>query len=225
MREYIKKIKRKIRYLTYNSKEKRHYMVGPPHLWKMKREFQINFLKAQKLKPEHVFLDIGCGTLRGGIPIISYLNSGNYYGIEVREDVLNEGKKELLEEEDLKDKNPVLLHFDDFDYLKISSKFDIILAYSVLIHMDDQIVEKCFDFVSKHLQPDGHFYANVNIEKYKDAKWQGFPVVFRSIEFYMDIAGRYGLQTENLGTLDSLGHYSNQEAGDKQLMLKFKLTK
>jgi cyclopropane fatty-acyl-phospholipid synthase-like methyltransferase len=73
-------------------------MVGPAKLWKMKRDFQIHFLRSMKLAPEHYLLDIGCGTLRGGVPIIQYLQESHYYGIEVREDALDEGRSELEEE-------------------------------------------------------------------------------------------------------------------------------
>jgi hypothetical protein len=40
-------------------------------------------------------MDIGCGTLRGGILMIQYLNTGNYYVMGVRNHVLDEGRKEI----------------------------------------------------------------------------------------------------------------------------------
>ena len=49
------------------------------------------------LAPEHYLLDIGCGTLRGGIPLIAYLLNGHYFGIEMRADILDEGRTELAE--------------------------------------------------------------------------------------------------------------------------------
>ena len=63
---------------SYTSKERRHAMVGPAKLWKMKRDFQIKFLKKSGLLPKHYLLDIGCGTLRGGIPFIEYLDEKKY---------------------------------------------------------------------------------------------------------------------------------------------------
>src|SRR5207237_3852901 len=75
--------------------ERRSAMVGPASLWQMKRDFQINFLRSMGLEPENYLLDIGCGVLRGGIPIIQYLAEGHYYGIEVRSDALEEGTRSL----------------------------------------------------------------------------------------------------------------------------------
>jgi cyclopropane fatty-acyl-phospholipid synthase-like methyltransferase len=72
-------------------------MVGPAHLWELKRCFQEDFLRVRGLAPEHHLLDIGCGTLRGGIPLIAHLEPGHYCGVEVRAEVLEEAHKELTE--------------------------------------------------------------------------------------------------------------------------------
>lgn len=216
-----KQIKNKLKTLKQTPEERRHSLVGPAHLWKMKQDFQINFLKNQNLKTTDVLMDIGCGTLRGGIPLIKYLNNGNYYGIEVRENVLNEGKKEL-EKYNLASKNPTLISFNKFNNIKTDRKFHVMFAFSVLIHLEDIIAEECIEFVSNNLLEDGTFYANINTEKHQDGNWQGFPVVFRSINFYKDLARKHNLKTEEMGTLRDLGHYSGQELADSQIMLKFK---
>lgn len=220
MKKRLKKLKRGIekRFLL-NKKEKRHELVGPPKLWKMKQEFQINFLKGQGLQMENTLLDIGCGTLRGGIPIIDYLDKGNYCGIDVRENVLNEGKQEL-NEANLENKNPRLFSFTDFSELKLDSNFDVIFCFSVLIHLEDSIAEKCFRFVAEHLNEDGVFYANVNFAEREDGNWQGFPIAFRSSEFYENLCAKNSLKMDIIGTLGKLGHHSGVQAQDDQIMLK-----
>jgi len=218
----LKSIKRRIIRLTLSKAEKRHGLVGPGRLWKMKRDFQIEFLKNQNLKQTNRLLDIGCGTLRGGIPIIDFLDSGNYSGIDVRENALLEGKREL-KEHDLEHKTPRLLHFRDFDDLDLSDKFDMIFAFSVLTHLEDTIAESCFHFVSQHLSKDGVFYANVSLGIRKDGSWQGFPIVWRSLEFYRDLCDRNGLNLEVMGNLGDLGHNSGVESQDNQTMLKIQI--
>lgn len=42
----------------------RREMVGVPHLWTVKRRFQVEFLRDRGLEPDHRLLDVGCGTLR-----------------------------------------------------------------------------------------------------------------------------------------------------------------
>lgn len=150
-----------IKDLLLTKEQRRHKLVGNPKYWKLKQKFQLEFLKQVGLSPSDKVLDIGCGTLRGGIPIIKFLDSSNYYGIEVRKEVLDEGFKEASEQK-VMDKDPNLIHFEDFDALKIDANFEYIFAFSVLIHMTDEIIEKCFHFVAENLTRDGVFYANVN---------------------------------------------------------------
>lgn len=149
-------------------------MVGPMYLWNMKRDFQIQFLERVGLQPEHYLLDLGCGTLRGGIPIIRHLQKGHYFGVEIRAKVLDEGRKELRDEK-LEYKEPVLILADDISSLNIERKFDFIWAFSVLIHMEDNILNSTLNFVHKHLKESGRFYANVNIGARADGTWETFP--------------------------------------------------
>ncbi|MGB2965423.1 MAG: class I SAM-dependent methyltransferase [Anaerolineales bacterium] len=185
----------------------------------MKREFQIKFLKDMDLKPDHYLLDLGCGTLRGGIPIIEYLEIGHYFGIEVRKEVLNEGQKELVET-GLEWKKPNLLISSDITNYKIDQKFDFVWAFSVLPHMSDEILVDNLTFVSKHLADDGVFYANVNIDEREEKNWQGFPIVSRTFDFYSQKCEESGLSVSCVGILKDLGHISNQTLPDSQTMLK-----
>lgn len=209
-------------FLVATPAERRHRKAGPMHLWKSKRDFQIRFLKEVGLKPEHYLLDIGCGTLRGGIPIIEYLEKGHYFGVESRADVLAEGRKEL-HEANLEDKEPVLIVSENLSSLDIGVTFDYIWAFSVLIHMTDEILNDCLCFVNQHLKNSGAFYANVGIGPRRDARWrwQRFPVVWRTWEFCREVSLRNSLHVTDMGTLESLGDVSGIRSIDEQRMLKF----
>ena len=222
MKRILRAVKRFI--LPYRTtKEIRHAMVGPPDLWKLKRDFQIQFLKTMKLRPEHYVLDMGCGTLRGGIPLISYLHVSHYYGVEVREEALSEGRKELCDA-GLEYKRPILMHVTDISNLSIDKKFDFIWGFSVLIHMGDEILDAALGFANEHLKRDGRFYANVNLGKDEDGDWQGFPVVRRTLEFYKKACAKNGLEVKNIGALREHGHASGVEAQDTQVMLSITKT-
>lgn len=221
----VNKSLKKIKYLLHlqtssDVKDQRHSLSGPPRRWKMKREFQINFLKAMGLAKSNMLLDIGCGTLRGGIPIIKYLDVGNYTGIDVRKVVLDEGRKEL-EEEGLKNKLPKLIHFENIRDLNFEKEFDLIFAFAVLGHLDDDKLQSSLEFARRHLSNAGRFFANVHIGSKPDGIWQGFPVVSRSLEHYEDISFKSNLTIKRLGTLSDFGHpYSNGNPENK-VMLEF----
>lgn len=209
----------KLKNLFISPSKRRHALVGPLHLWKMKRDFQFNFLKQVGLLPEHYLMDIGCGTLRGGIPLISYLQEGHYFGLESRRKVLEEGRKELSAA-DLTDKAPTLLVSEDFGSLELNQRFDFFWAFSVFIHMPDPVLNNCLHFVKNYLKIDGNLYANVNIGNKQEGSWQGFPINYRSIEFYQQQCVKNGLEMTDLGCLKDLGHVSGVEAQDAQRMLK-----
>lgn len=219
MKQLLTKLKRRITLLLQSKKERRHALVGQAKLWELKRDFQIQFLKDMGLMPKHYLCDIGCGTLRGGLPIIKYLDDGRYFGIEVREKVLEEGRKEL-EEAGLEGNNPTLLLCSDMSQLTIDRKFDYIWGFSVLFHMQDKILNHTLQFVSRHLSENGVLYTNVNIGEREKDNWQGFPVVARPLDFYRKVCAMNGLVVTDIGSLKELGHLANIESQDNQRMLK-----
>lgn len=183
----------------------------------MKRRFQFEFLTSHGLRPEHRLIDIGCGALRGGIPLIEYLETGHYTGVEARAAVLKEGRKELAEA-GLEHKQPLLIHAADPAQVELKAPFDVAWAFMVLIHMTDEIVDACLGLVAGGLTEAGAFYANVNLGSNAEARWQSFPVVSRPHEFYEHVGARHGLIVHDVGTLESLGHGSG---GDMAMMLRF----
>ncbi len=199
--------------------ERRHSLVGPAALWKIKRDFQIQFLKSAGLAPQSYLFDIGCGTLRGGLPLIDYLQEGHYFGYEVRENVLTEGRMELAEAA-LGWKNPVLLLAPDISQLEVNQTFDFMWAFSVLIHLQDEILDRTLGFVSRHLGCGGVFYANVNVGDAADGEWQGFPLVWRPLAFYQKSCEKHRLTLTDIGALSAYGHVSNAESQDQQRLLR-----
>lgn len=205
--------------VTLSKAERRHRLVGPPKLWKMKRDFQIQFLTANGLRPEHYLLDLGCGTLRGGIPLIAYLQEGHYYGIEPRAEVLEQGRRELREA-GLEGKRPVLGVGAAVADHRLPRRFDYVWAFSVLIHMSDEMLGAALAFARAHLEADGRFYANVNIGDTADQQWQGFPLVWRSRAFYDEACRRAGLVAQDVGSLRELEHVTDVGIMDDQRMLR-----
>ena len=208
----------------------RHALVGKAELWEMKRRFQITFLREAGLEPHHRVLDIGCGTLRGGLPVIEHLDVGRYTGVDVRQVVIDEARAELRDA-GLEDKAPDLRVVDDLGTVDLGGPFDVIWAFSVLIHLGPEQLEGCLACVARHLAPDGRAFGNVNVtgapigltatvKERLRPRWQGFPVVRHPIAHYRDRAAAHGLVVEDLGPLAELGHRAGRPVADQQRMLE-----
>jgi SAM-dependent methyltransferase len=173
--------------------------------WDSHRQFQIDLLKKQGLSPSHTFLEIGCGPLTAGIPVIEYLDANKYIGVDIRSSVLNMSWREVGKS-GLSAKNPRLICSSSFgdDALGQTQTFDFVYSFSVLYHLSDEILNSYFATILRRLSHGGKCIANVNVDLPSD-KWLEFPFIKRSVETYQDIAARHGLSTENFGTIESLG--------------------
>jgi len=117
--------------MNYNYKSP----VGPPKLYDYSAGLQFSILFNLGLCANHKLLDFGCGSLRVGRFLIQYLNTGNYYGIEPREDLVAEGIKGNHLQELVNHKKPHLRISGDCNMAAFNIIFDYILAYSIFTHM------------------------------------------------------------------------------------------
>lgn len=187
----------------------------------LQREFQMRFLlEVDCLSPDDRFCDYGCGPGRLGIPLIRYLSFGKYLGLDVDVDsVAWKGWREV------KDTGAEIVHFnpdDDplADFMIGDQRFDVIWAYSVLIHMTDERLDNFFRFVKKRLRVAGsRAFANVNLGLRPEENWNGFPVVWRTLDDIRQRARSHGLRTYNLGSLSEFGQMIRR--ADEQHMLLF----
>ncbi len=200
--------------------EPRHALVGRPDLWRMKRAFQIDFLRRQGLRSSDRLLDIGCGSLRGGAALIAYLDAAGYCGIDVRANVLAAAQQELHREK-LHGKRAELVLAADMAVLELGRRFDVLWAFSVLFHLSDPVLEGCLAMVARHMDEGGVFFANVIVGDGPPGEWQGFPVASRPLGFYQELARRHGFEAQAMGTLAQWGHDSGDPSQDSQCMLRF----
>lgn len=101
--------------------------------WDNIGNLQLDYLVSHKLKKNHKLLDIGCGTLRGGVKFCNYLNSNNYYGFDKLESFLKIGYEKEIKEKGLQKKLDFnnLSHGPNFDFSYPLEYFDYALSISL----------------------------------------------------------------------------------------------
>jgi hypothetical protein len=83
-------------------------------MWEPIGRRQLEFLMEQGLQPHHYLVDIGCGSLRAGVHLIRYLDSGHYAGMDIDQRLIKAGWREL-EQANLADRQPTLIVDGQFD--------------------------------------------------------------------------------------------------------------
>ena len=138
--------------------------------WDEIGKLQFDFLKNKGLKPQHKLIDIGCGSLRGGVHFINYLKEFNYFGTDINNDLIKLGiEKELntnLRKKINDDNFKVSKNFD-FDFS--TNYFDYAIALSVFTHLRKSNIIMCLENLKKKIDK-GIFFSTFFIvdEKNKD---------------------------------------------------------
>lgn len=173
--------------------------------WEEHRRFQLDFAKRLGLVPNSRFIEIGCGPLTLGLPMMQYLDANRYTGIDVRPEVLNLSWQQVGKA-GLSAKNPRLVISQSFGAQELpdDARADMMWSFSVLFHLTDALVDACFAQVARRLAPGGAYIANINPVQ-AESTWLQFPYNKRGVDFYRTAAARHGLKLEELGTLQSLG--------------------
>lgn len=135
--------------------EHRKFVGG---LWNEIGALQFNFLLKEGLLPSHKLVDIGCGALRCGIPIIRYLDEGNYYGLDINASLIEAGKSEIAKE-GLTAKCPTLLVNDRFELSCFAVLFDYAIAQSLFTHLDRELIRRCLIESRKVLTSRGKLFC------------------------------------------------------------------
>jgi cyclopropane fatty-acyl-phospholipid synthase-like methyltransferase len=100
-------------------------------------------------------LEIGCGCLHAGIPLIQYLEKGNYAGVDPNEWLRQKAMKKRYVRQLVKNKQARFLSVEDFDASELGIKFDFVLSHSVLSHCAHWQLEQFLRNIAKVLTPQG----------------------------------------------------------------------
>ena len=127
--------------------------------WQEVGRLQLDFLVARGLRPQHVFLDIGCGALRGGVHFIPYLDTGNYLGLDREWALIRRGLRQELPRSVRKAKRPEFVVSDSFEFDRFSRVADMSLAQSLFTHLVAADIERCCARLREYVAPRHEFHA------------------------------------------------------------------
>jgi SAM-dependent methyltransferase len=201
-------------------------MIGPIGYWQEMQDYQLALLKEVGLQPRHVLLDIGCGPLSGGLALIPYLDQGNYYGIDLREEAIEEAWRQVAKA-GLEHKKPVLVVSSTFGGEELeSASFDYIWMSQTSYHLDDELMGVCLETISRQLRPGGKFYAdfisNPDLVT-SDKNWFEFSFHFHSVEDMVELGRKFGLEVSNQGKIKDFGYPVDWEFKNN-VLLEFRST-
>lgn len=138
-------------------------MIGG--MWEEIGSLQLNFLKAQGLKPNHRLLDVGCGSLRLGCKVAPYLNPGNYWGTDRSHDLIDAGYDREIVPAGLDQRLPRnnLVTDGIFDFPGVPERVDYAMAQSVFTHLPLNHLRLCLANLARKLVTPCRFYFTIFI--------------------------------------------------------------
>lgn len=128
-----------------------HISKGKPHLtlggnlkgrsFKQSGLDVFNFLKTEGIKPEHICVEYGCGSLRAAQHFINYLNPSNFWGLDVTDKFYKVGK-EMIGQKLLQKKLPHFRIINPATFAEVNQSHpDYLFAVQVMIHIPPNEIE------------------------------------------------------------------------------------
>lgn len=130
-------------------------------MWDEIGALQLSFLRGQGLERDSSLLDIGCGSLRGGVRFVDYLEAGRYFGLDINRSLLEVGYDVELANAGTQDKLPRanLLCSESFEVERFERSFDFALAFSVFTHVTLNHIRVCLERLVPCMSSGGAFFA------------------------------------------------------------------
>lgn len=118
----------------------RAYVGG---FWEAIGRLQFRFMIEKGLEPHHVLYDIACGSLRGGVRFIPYLEPRCYLGLDIKRELIDIGIEHELGEKLFALKKPEFVVSDSFEFRRFSKQPDFAIAQSLFTHLTESDIFSC----------------------------------------------------------------------------------
>jgi SAM-dependent methyltransferase len=123
---------------------------------------QLELLRMNGCTSDSHVLEIGCGALVAGRPILQFLQPDRYVGIEPNAWLIDAAKEGLPDTDRLlAEKRPLFLDNAEFDASKTGRTFDYVIAHSILSHAATWQYPQFLKAVRKTLKPAGVVIASI----------------------------------------------------------------
>ncbi|MFO1539759.1 MAG: hypothetical protein ACKOTZ_04830 [Chloroflexota bacterium] len=123
--------------------------------WDEIGRLQLAFMREEGLRPDHTLLDIACGSLRGGVHFIPYLEPGHYLWLDRERRLIELGCEQELGAALVAERRPEFVVSDRFAFHRFSRRPDLSIAQSLFTHLDPDDLTLCLGNLRAFVAP-GH---------------------------------------------------------------------
>lgn len=137
----------------------RSFVGGDGDFWALIGKLQFDFLRARGLEPRHVLLDFACGSLRGGVHFIPYLEPGNYLGFDKSVDLVVMGVMHELGHEAFRTRRPQFVLNSRLDLSEFTQRPDFVIAQSIFTHLTADDIRASLASIRSISRPSTQVFA------------------------------------------------------------------
>ncbi len=136
---------------------------------------QLEILRREGLRPQMNVLEIGCGCLSAGVPLMQALNIGHYVGLEPNTWLVESALAVDRIRKIADDAEAVFLTSQDFSAARAKRSFDFIFGHSVLSHCGRPQLDQFLDQAEQALSPTGKIVVSLRLVDPNDYGHPGSP--------------------------------------------------
>lgn len=159
--------------LSPGSGEHWRSFVGPPDAFDVQAVMQFTIATQMGLREWNYVCEIGCGSLRAGRLLMTWLLPGRYCGIEPERWLLEQGIEREVSQGLVDLKRPRFDHNTDFDLSVFDEAFDLVIAQSIFSHASRAQVEQCLASVRSSIHHGSIFLCTFVLGEhdYTGSEW------------------------------------------------------